>query len=295
MQFNMIGVGRLGSSLAAALIHRCHWQLVSVCNQQQKHAEHQVAVLGMGVAADSIDALLPAKVTFLTTPDDQLPMLAESLAKSELIRAGDIVIHCSGVHSSAILAALKSKGAYVGSIHPLKAFPSSVPNPDAFEGCDCVVEGDDSVVNFLLTLFGQLGAKMVCLDADKKQLYHAAAAMASNYLVTLAAAATSMLTEAGIQPEQAKLMCERLMENSLLNIKGSVCAEQALTGPLMRGDINTVLLHLNAIECPQIEGFYRAAGLATLPFTNNTDEQKMALKALLMTPHLINQEPPKWV
>lgn len=288
MHFNLIGAGRLGSSLAAALIQRCHWQLSAVCNQHLEHARLQVSRLGTGQAIASIEALPHADVTFLTTSDDQLITIAEALAANPGIQPGDFVIHCSGVYSSSILSALKNKGCYVASIHPLKAFPSRTPNPDVFDGCDCVVEGDEVAVDFLLALFGQLGAKMLCLNAEKKQLYHAAATMASNYLVTLADVATSMLIEAGIVPEQAKLMCERLMENSLSNIKGSADVKQALTGPLMRGDLNTVLLHLNAITCPQIEGFYRAAGLATLPLTNNSGEQKTALQTLLMTHHLIN-------
>lgn len=281
MYFNIIGAGRLGTSLASALIHRGQWQLRAVCNQRLDSAQRQIALLNGGQAVASISELPQAPVTFITTPDDELVGVAEALANHAWIKPGDKVVHCSGVYSSEILSALKNRGCDVASLHPLKAFSSTAPNPDVFDQCDCVVEGDATLVAFLSTRFGQLGAKVVSLSAEKKQLYHAAATMASNYLVTLASSATSLLIEAGIDTAQAKLMCERLMDNSLHNIKGSARTEEALTGPLMRGDMNTLLLHLNAIKSPRIEGLYRAAGLATLSLTNHGDDRLTALNALL--------------
>jgi predicted short-subunit dehydrogenase-like oxidoreductase (DUF2520 family) len=257
------------------------WQLTAICNQHLDTAQHQVDVLNSGQAVASISALPHAPVTFITTSDDALQDVAEALASNPFLMPGDMVVHCSGVYSSAILSSLKSRGCHVASLHPLRAFPSKTPNAEAFFQCDCVVEGDESVVTFLSMLFGQLGAKVISLSAEKKQQYHAAATMASNYLVTLASSATSLLIDAGIESSQAKLMCERLMENSLRNMKGSARAEQALTGPLMRGDMNTLLLHLNAIKSPHIEGLYRAAGLATLSLTNHSDDHLAALNALL--------------
>ena len=281
MHFNIVGAGRLGTSLSSALIHHMQWQLMAVCNQHLDTALHQVALLNSGHAVASIAALPHAPITFITTSDDDLASVAEALAKSSFVQPGDMIVHCSGVHYSAILSPLKNRGCYVASLHPLKAFPSKSPDVDAFSQCDCVVEGEESVVIFLSMLFGQLGAKVISLSAEKKPLYHAAATMASNYLVTLASSATSLLMDAGIAPSQAKLMCERLMENSLHNIKGSARVEQALTGPLMRGDMNTLLLHLNAIKNPHVEGLYRAAGLVTLPLTHHGDEHLAALNALL--------------
>ena len=281
MQFNIIGAGRLGTSLSFALIQQMNWQLNAICNQHVHRAEHQVRQLKAGQPVASISALPHAPVTFITTPDDALASVVEALTTHSMLRPGDMVVHCSGVHSSTILSPLKSRGCVVASLHPLKAFPVTTPLAEAFKACDCVVEGDEPAVTFLATLFGQLGAKVISLSAEKKPLYHAAATMASNYVVTLASTATMMLTDAGIEPSQAKLMCEHLIENSLHNIKGSARAEQALTGPLMRGDMNTLLLHLNAMKHPHVEGLYRAAGLATLPLTNHSDDHLAALHALL--------------
>lgn len=281
MHFNIIGAGRVGTSLSAALIDQMQWKLVALCNQHFHTAQHQSMILNSGEAVASIAALPHAPMTFITTSDDELGGVAEALACNPFLIPGDMVVHCSGVHSSEILYPLKSRGCVVASLHPLKAFFSKMPHAEAFDQCDCVVEGDQSAVTFLSMLFGQLGSKVISLSPEKKRLYHAAATMASNYMVTLASSATSLLVDAGIESSQAKLMCERLMENSLHNIKESARAEQALTGPLMRGDMKTLLLHLNAIKRPHIEGLYRAAGLATLSLTNHSDDHLAALYALL--------------
>lgn len=280
MHFNLIGAGRLGTHLAAALIYRANWQLIALCNQQFNHAKNSITQLGHGDAVATIAALPHAGVTFITTPDDALAEVVQALSQHPHLQPGDIIVHCSGVYSSTLLYPLKARGCHVASIHPLKAFLATAPDPDAFYACDCTIEGDVNAVTLLTTLFGQLGAKVVSLSTEKKALYHAAAAMASNYLVTLASCATSLFVDAGIAQPQAKQMCERLMENNLGNIKESNLITQALTGPLMRGDINTIRLHLKAITPPHIEGLYRAAGLATLPLTNNSDTQLSILKSL---------------
>ncbi len=281
MNFNIIGAGRLGMSLSSALIKHGQWQLAGVCNRSMSRAQLATQQLQSGLAVATIEELPHAEVTFITTPDDNITDVTHTLASNKTLRPGDIVIHCSGVHSSVLLLPLKDLGCHVASAHPFKAFRTTLPNSEAFNECDCVVEGDEQAVKILSLLFGQLGAKVISLSAEKKHLYHAAATMASNYLVTLASSATSLLIDAGINPSQAKNMCERLIENNLQNMRESATATHALTGPLMRGDVNTIILHLNAIKNPHIEGLYRAAGLATLPLTNNSNEILTTLKSLL--------------
>jgi predicted short-subunit dehydrogenase-like oxidoreductase (DUF2520 family) len=281
MYFNIIGAGRLGMSLASALINQSQWRLLAMCNHHLTSAQDKTKYLQEGYAVASTDELPHAPITFITTPDDQLVNIVEALANNVSLMAGDMVVHCSGVYSSTLLLPLKERGCLVASVHPLRAFASTVPLDQPFLDCDYAIEGDLAVVLLLSTVFGQWGAKMISLCAEKKQAYHAAAAMASNYIVTLASCATSLFMDAGIDALRAKELCEKLMSGSLQNMKGSADMAQALTGPLMRGDINTILLHLNAIKTPLTEGLYRAAGLATLPLTNNSDDRLTVLKSLL--------------
>jgi predicted short-subunit dehydrogenase-like oxidoreductase (DUF2520 family) len=284
MLFNIIGAGRLGASLASALIQHANGQLGAICNQHLASAQHQVTQLSSGIAVASVAALPEAAITFITTTDDQLESVVHALLRDAALKPGDMIVHCSGVYSSELLYPLREKGCFVASIHPLKSFHSTVPDPGAFNGCDCVVEGDENLANFLSTLFGQLGAKVISLRAEKKPVYHAAATLASNYLVSLANLATQLFREAGIDAVHAKHLCEHLMESSLHNLKVSDNVSLALTGPLMRGDLQTILLHLKAIEDPEISRFYCAAGLVTLQLTQHEDDKLTALKSVLTTP-----------
>ncbi|HBI21521.1 MAG TPA: DUF2520 domain-containing protein [Legionella sp.] len=191
---------------------------------------------------------------------------------------GHVIAHCSGVLGSEILAPLREQGGLVASIHPLRAFRAHHVQINAFKDCDCVVEGDPDAVLTLTTLFTQMGAHVIPISASKKATYHAAAVMASNYMVTLASCAIALFHEAGLSEAQAQNITKDLMQSSLTHIREAAHINQALTGPLSRGDLNTVTLHLEAIQSESVNALYRAAGLATLPLTSLDESMRIALK-----------------
>lgn len=276
MRVNIIGAGRLGKNLALSLVSHADAALVAVYNCRLDSALAAVAELGVGMAVGALADLPAVDVTFITTPDDSIASVAAALPAS-----GSMVVHCSGVLSSDVLLPLKKKDCSVASIHPLRAFRSKHVSPDAFLACDCVVEGDERAVQILTTLFTTLGAQVMPITAAKKRTYHAAAVMASNYLVTLAGCAVELLMEAGLPEKQAQGMAQRLMQSSLTNLHNTNHTADALTGPLARGDLNTIDQHLHAIKTPHIQALYRAAGLATLPLTHLDHEVLNALRIRL--------------
>ena len=263
MRFNVIGAGRLGKNLALSLLSRADCELVAVCNQSIQSAVDAVAELGAGLAVGSLTELPIVDVTFITAPDDRLAEIALSLRG-----VSGTVVHCSGALSSDVLTPLKGQGCLIASIHPLKAFRKNNTQSNAFKDCDCVIEGDELAVDLLTTLFSDMGASVLPILAAKKASYHAAAVMASNYLVTLAGCAVELLMDSGLTETQANSMTQGLMQSSLNNLKHSNHVLEALTGPLSRGDMQTVHQHLQAIKNPSINALYRAAGLATLPLTH---------------------------
>ncbi len=276
MRFNVIGAGRLGKNLALSLLSRADCELVAVCNQSIQSAVDAVAELGAGLAVGSLTELPSVDVTFITAPDDGLAEIARSLRG-----VSGIVAHCSGALSSDVLTPLKRQGCLIASIHPLKAFRKNNTQSNAFKDCDCVIEGDELAVDLLTTLFFDMGANVLPILAAKKASYHAAAVMASNYLVTLAGCAVELLMDSGLTETQANSMTQGLMQSSLNNLKHSNHASEALTGPLSRGDIQTVHQHLQAIKNPSIDALYRTAGLATLPFTHLDDNVQDAFRTSL--------------
>ena len=272
VRFNIIGAGRLGKNLALSLMTRAGCQLTAVCNRHLHHAEKAVTELGTGIAVATLTDLPMVDITFITTPDDSIASIA-----AEWVSPSPVVVHCSGVLSSDVLVPLKAKGSLVASIHPLRAFRDNHLQRDALQGCDCVVEGNEDVVCLLTALFSAMGAEVVPIKASKKGSYHAAAVMASNYVVTLAGCAIELLLDAGLTEIQAKDMTQHLMQSSLTNIQNTNHVADALTGPLARGDVGTIETHLQAITAPHIAALYRAAGLATLLLTNLDPSKSDAL------------------
>lgn len=281
MRFNIIGAGRLGLHLAHAIQHHGLGELAGVYNRDLTHAQAAVQLVGSGCAVTSIAALPSAPLTFITTPDDAIASVAHALASNSLIQAGDMVVHCSGVLGSDILSSLQANGVLTASIHPAKAFCAHAIHPAIFQGCYCVVEGEPQSVALLMDLFTALGAAVHAIETEKKTNYHAAAVMASNYIVTLARCARQLFHEAGLEDGLAEGMTQQLLQTSLTNISHASSLSEALTGPLMRGDVLTIAKHIHAIKDPVINGLYRAAGLATLPLTRFNADNRVQMAGLL--------------
>ena len=280
MRFNVIGAGRLGQNLALCLMHYGH-ELVAITNHSRLSALLVIKALGTGDAVAGLIDLPAVDLTIITTPDDNIANIATELARSVSILPGSIVMHCSGVHSSDILQPLLDKGCLIASIHPLKAFTADDIHFDALQGCSCVLEGEPGALPILTTLFTEMGASIIPISALKKSVYHAAAVMASNYVITMAGCAAALFMEAGLPAIQAKKITQDLMQNSLDNLHNASHVADALTGPLARGDVNTIYKHLNAIKSPDINALYRTAALATLPLTQLDNDVLMAIKEQL--------------
>lgn len=278
---NIIGAGRIGQNIAYHLSAHQIIHLDSILNQSltsgNKAAEH----LGLGKAKAHIKDLTAADITWITCNDDAIESVVHKLNQQVTLKAGSYIIHCSGVLSSEVLHPLKAQGCFVGSIHPLKSFKSLYRDEPVFKGITCVLEGDSEVCEWLFAAFSRLEANLITVQASAKKIYHAAATTASNYLVTLAASSKALLLEAGLTAEQAHQMITNLMQGTLDNVKNCPNIAEALTGPLMRGDRNTLALHLNAIQNPEIQKLYKAAGLATLGLTQLPLEKAIKIREVL--------------
>ena len=282
MRFNIIGAGRLGTALASALIKQ-GGVLVAVCNRSLGSAVSAVNKIGMGTAIDDLAALPTADFVFLTTPDDSLSSVVEDLAEFSVLVPGTIVAHCSGVLDSTLLQPLENLGCYVASVHPLKAFRKDGIQSDVFGGCHCVIEGQAFAETQLRLLFEQMGARVSSIHCAKKSVYHAAAVMASNYVVTLANCARTLLHDAGMTQDLSALMIRHLMQSSLDNLEQTMNPADALTGPLSRGDVGTITRHLKAIDAPNIRALYSAAGLATIPLADIDEKTKQVVRSVLLS------------
>jgi predicted short-subunit dehydrogenase-like oxidoreductase (DUF2520 family) len=268
-----IGAGKVGTALAA-LLHARGADIAAVAGRTPQSSRHMAlgAGLSASVAKPRAEVLQRASIIFLTVPDDAIEPLCDEIAREGGWRPGVGVVHCSGALPSTILHAAQEAGALVASCHPLQAFANLSAALDNLPGSTFALEGDPPLVAQLELLVDALGGSPLHLLAENKTLYHAAAVLASNYMVTLAALASDLLVLAGVTADANTALPHLLplMHGTLDNLK-TLGLPDALTGPLARGDAGTVTRHLEALQAcaPATADLYRHIALLTLPLAQS--------------------------
>jgi predicted short-subunit dehydrogenase-like oxidoreductase (DUF2520 family) len=186
-----------------------------------------------------------AAVVFLTVPDSAVGAVAIKLAATGAISKNIAFVHTSGALELGALKPLRSRHP-VGSFHPLRSFPEPGP-PEAFHGIVVAVDASsDSLLRVLNRLARDLGARPRRVLDGERAVYHAAAVFASNYLVALLGEAVGLLEKSGWTEKEARQGLVPLAEGAVANVmKAGPTA--ALTGPIRRGDAETVSRHLRAL------------------------------------------------
>ncbi|HYF64442.1 MAG TPA: DUF2520 domain-containing protein [Herpetosiphonaceae bacterium] len=258
----IVGAGRLGSALARSL-HAAGYPLRGISSRPGEHATRLAGALGVPLLAPA-DLLGQADLVFLAIPDDALADWVAANGASPPGRSGAAIVHCSGATPAAVLEPLARRGWQIGGCHPLAPFASrdgAVP-----AGITWAIEAAEPARSSLRRLVESLSGAPIDLRPEDKVLYHAAAVLAANFAVTLAARAVDVLGLCGIAPEPALAALLPLLRGNLENL-GRVGLPAALTGPLSRGDWGTVERHLAALDerAPDIAALYRAGVAATTP------------------------------
>lgn len=209
-------------------------------------------------------AAAKADVVLITTSDQAIAAACQSIAENRGFQENAAVLHCSGALSSNILSAARQCGAAIGSMHPLQSFAAvSAQNP--FAGIKMAIEGDPRAADQAWEMAEALGADPISIRTEGKTLYHAAAVVASNYLVTLLRLSFDLLKASGVPESEAYGVLSPLIRGTLKNVE-QVGIPEALTGPIARGDVATVSDHLAAIRelAPEAADLYTRLGLAAI-------------------------------
>ena len=281
MILNLIGAGRVGQTLAHLWVKQGRVRVAGVVNQHRETTLAALKFIGDGQCVASVMALPAVALTLITTPDDAIASVASSLALNPWLLPGSVVAHCSGALSSDSLNALRARGCALASVHPLRSFAHPSDSINQFRWTQCVIEGDDAALSLLTPLFESIGALMSRIDKAHKPFYHAGAVFASNYMLTLVEQARYCLAAAGIDDARATAMIVQLMQNTLANVSLSASIPHALTGPLQRGDIQTIEAHLDALSGHQPHTLYAQLARSLLPLTELDALKKHDLETLL--------------
>jgi predicted short-subunit dehydrogenase-like oxidoreductase (DUF2520 family) len=235
----IVGAGRAGTAVAAAWRRAGH-AIVGVSGRAAtaSRAERHLPGVPVGDHADVADG---AELVVLGVPDDEIAVLATAL--SPAIGPGTWVAHLSG---AAGLDVLDPSGGRRLAIHPLQTFPDVERALVRLEGCTVAVTADDDEGHELgERLARDLGGRPFRLSTEYRALYHAAAVLGSNDVVTLSALALDALGRAGV-PDPAAALAP-LQVATVENVH-DLGPGDALTGPAVRGDAGTIDANLAALS-----------------------------------------------
>jgi predicted short-subunit dehydrogenase-like oxidoreductase (DUF2520 family) len=277
-----IGAGVVGTSLAIAL-RRLGYPVIAASSRTKASAKALAArVDGCEAVNSPQDVADRAALVFLTTPDDAIETVAESVRWGQ----GQGVVHCSGVKPAEALEAAKNQGAMVGTFHPFQTFASVDQALDDLPGITFGIEAAGELLESLEFLAIGLGGKPVQIPPEARAAYHASAIIACGYMVALAEAGAGLWEAAGLSRQEGLDALVPLMQGTVNNI-GKQGTVQAFTGPLVRGDIGTVRLHLVTLQqyAPHLVSLYCRLGLEALPLAAKkgrlSAEARKELKRLL--------------
>ena len=238
----IIGAGPVGSALALALKKK-EYQVRVVFSRKGKSAK----ALGQRILAPharlrSTKRFGVEGIIFIAVPDDEIENVVHILSRSHEDFSRSIIFHTSGALSSKILSPLERKGATVGSFHPVQTFPKSKVTSGWLEDIWIGIEGDKKAVVAARRIVHDFAARSFVLSSRQKVLYHVAAVFSSNYFVTLLSVVEELGKRIHLPRRKLISIVEPLILQSLMNVKKSSAAS-ALTGPIARGDVQTLKRH----------------------------------------------------
>jgi predicted short-subunit dehydrogenase-like oxidoreductase (DUF2520 family) len=261
LRVGVIGAGRVGAVLAAALRARSH-VIVSVAGESDA-SKRRAAALLPGVPMDKPTAVARAcDVLLLTVPDDMLENVVTQLSASGAVREGQLVVHTSGSHGLRVLEQATRVGARPVALHPAMTFTGTARDLDRLGDCVFGVTAGPDERAWAAEVVAELGATAMWVPEELRSLYHTGLAHGANHLVTLVSQAMELLSAAGSSDPAAILrpLLQAALDNALAE------GDSALTGPIVRGDVNTVRAHLSELArtAPDTLPSYVALARATL-------------------------------
>ena len=261
LRVGVVGAGRVGAVLAAALRSAGH-EVVAAAGESDASRD-RIAALLPGVRRRKPSAVAKASdLLLLTVPDDMLPNVVSVLSASGAIHAGQLVVHTSGRHGLAVLEPARAVGARVLAIHPAMTFTGTDVDLPRLAGCVFGVTAGVAERPVAESLVADLGGTPTWVPEELRTLYHAGLAHGANHLVTLVTQAMELLSAAGVdQPaETLRPLLDAALDNAL------AAGDAALTGPIVRGDVETVRAHLVdiAATAPDTLPSYVAMARSTL-------------------------------
>lgn len=270
LHITLVGAGNLAYALGPAL-KAAGYQIDVVVSRPLPKSRRRAAALAKKLGADAVilNQYQPASnVVWLCHTDDALAETARLLARKKGWR-GKIVLHSSGALSSDVLSPLRHKEAFTASLHPMMTFvPGTAPVMDKIS---FTVEGDPKAVAVAKAIAKALKAEVFELRKEAKVLYHALGSFSSPLIIATLVTAERVGRAAGFSRNQVTRIMRPILEQTMRNFleKGPAAA---FSGPIKRGDLNTVRGHLRELQrvpgALEVYGALVKSALIDLPSEN---------------------------
>lgn len=264
MKIGFIGAGKVGTALG--IFFKNNGLSLSGYFSRSESSSQNAADMTESLTFPNIPTLLKASsLVFITTGDDQISSVISQIAQSACLTANHTLIHTSGALSTDLFDSIKVTGCGLCSLHPIMSFSNITNAVQNLSSTVFTLEGNEKGLTDAKKIIQNTANPYFIINKEHKVLYHAAACILSNYLVTLMDSGFELLKATGIAEDQITKAFMPLITATLGNIENSGTVN-ALTGPLVRGDENTISKHVDAIktQTPDFLALYQAMGLVTI-------------------------------
>jgi len=244
----IVDPGRMGLALGAVLVEADAVGSLTVFGRRPEPPAHPLFTQGLARYVFGVEPLEPGtSALLLAVPDAVVPEMAFIMGGQGRAPERCAAFHLSGVLPTDVLAPLHAQGYAVGSFHLLQTVNHPVSAVDRIPGSYVAVVGAPEATSVAGALVEGLGCRMITVPAGRRPLYHAATVMASNYLLPLLDLSATLMERAGVSSEDALAALLPLVRGTLASIEERGIAASA-HGPVAQGDVETVALHLRALE-----------------------------------------------
>jgi predicted short-subunit dehydrogenase-like oxidoreductase (DUF2520 family) len=276
----IVGPGRLGKALALAL-RQAGYTISEIVSRNRPASKRKARELAREVNAHAYNVdqrHLDADLVWLCVPDREIAAASRWLA-SVVVWKKKVAFHSSGALASEELNALRRCGAAVASVHPLMTFVSgSIPS---LKGVPFAVEGDAAAARAARRIVRDLGGEAFTIRQQHKTAYHAWGAFASPLLVAALVTAEQLARKAGLSADEARKKMLPIVRQTITNYE-ALGPAGAFSGPIVRGDAETVRKHLQVLrKVPEARDAYLAlarAALRYLPARNRKELEEVLEK-----------------
>lgn len=260
-----VGAGALGSTLGLAM-QQAGYHVTAVASRTTASAERLASSIDGCEAVTVQEVADRCDAVFLTVPDSAILDAASAIQW----RSGQVVVHCSGASPLSILDSAQQGGALTGAFHPLQTFSAPDGSPNIMRDIAYAVEAESPMREELETLATDLGGWPIALAAEDRILYHASAIAACGLLATLVKLSADLWSDFDQSSDQGLRALLPLVRGTLDSIERRGFPD-ALTGPMVRGDVATVQSHIDALAAcaPAYQPIYSHLALASLPIARD--------------------------